>query len=49
MNAKEALLMTGVTLVGFGTTTVTTNLVNGLILIAAGCAVLAFRGWMKEA
>lgn len=49
MNAKESLLMAGVTLIGFGTTAVQTDLVNGLVLVLAGCLVLAFRGYMKEA
>lgn len=48
MNAKEALLMAGVTIIGFGTVQIKTDLLAGAILLAIGCAVLAFRGWMKE-
>lgn len=48
MNVKEALLMSGVTIIGFGTTMIQMDLISGAILLAVGCAVIAFRGWMKE-
>lgn len=48
MNVKEALLMSGVTIIGFGTVQIQHDLLQGTILIAVGCAILAFRGWVKE-
>lgn len=47
MNAKGALLMAGVTIVGFATTVVQVDLTKGAILLAIGCAVLGYREFLK--
>lgn len=48
MNAKELLLMSSIAVMGFGTTLIRDNLWQGVALLAVGCALLAFRGWLKE-
>lgn len=46
--AIEGLLVSGIALVGLGTTTVQTNLVQGLILIGVGCMVIGYRAVLKK-
>jgi len=48
INAKETMLAGGTALMGFGTALVQTDLVKGLILIAASVLVFFVRGYLKE-
>lgn len=48
MNPKEVLLAVGTGVMGYAMTQLDHNAVLAVGLIAAGCAIFFFRGWLKE-
>lgn len=48
MNTKEVLLAVGTGVMGYAMTQLESNVLVGVGLIAVGCAVFFFRGWLKE-
>lgn len=48
MNTKEVLLAVGTGVMGYAMTLLKEDVVVAVGLIAVGCAVFFFRGWLKD-
>lgn len=48
MNTKEVLLAVGTGVMGYAMTLIKEDVIVAVGLIAVGCAVFFFRGWLKD-
>lgn len=48
MNTKEVLLAVGTGVMGYAMTIIKEDVLVAVGLIAVGCAIFFFRGWIKE-